>query len=467
MVALMLALVVPNAALADANDASARMTRQMQIKMQINRQRYGIAGQAVWAAHNGRTIVQGVDGYADVDGKERLTADHVLPVYSLSKLFVSVLIMQLVEGGQVDLDQPASVYAPGLPASWRSISVRQFLNHQSGVPEYYDETQAKLVFPASLHAALYGLANKPLLFPAGTRTRYTGTNSLVLSMILERHYGKPYGEIADERIIKKLGLKYTGLGTGWLPETGVARAYIGKDGQLRKDDHIDWPVYSFAHGSLYSSLNDLSRFLQAVAAGELVGKATLQRLWQPPTLADGQRAGFASGWEYGESGAYREVGHDGGARVRVRIAFDDSLDGDTYTFIYLTNGSARNVWSRILLDSAMATLAPRRFPANVLSEQLIAFASKPANGRQQAALIRSIRANGAIKGQDLERTVNNSGYAIRENLGVDAAIGVFAINTELFPRSANSWDSLAEAYAARGDKDKAKALYAKARELSK
>ena len=73
--------------------------------------------------------------------------------------------------------------------------------------------------------------------------------------------------------------------------------------------------------------------------------------------------------------------------------------------------------------------------------------------------VRTCENGGARPGVEGERLVV-------EHLGVDAAIRVFRLNTRLFPDSANAWDSLAEAHAARGDQDEAKALYAKARAIS-
>jgi len=457
-------LLLPCSAFAD-DVLSRSLTRQLE----VNRQRYGIAGQALLVAHDGRVLFRGVDGEADVDTHERLTADYIFPGYSLSKLFVSTLVMQLVEQGRVDLDAPASAYLSDLPASWRAISVRDLLDHTSGVPEYFDNRQGEVVsmaFPDDLQTVFASLADTPLQFAPGSNTRYTQTNYLVLAALLAAHYGKPYPQVAEKRIIRRLHLRHTWLGPAALPKHGVVTSYIGKDGRLEEDKDVAWPDYAYGHAGLYLTLDDLARFLKAMTSGELVGKATLRRLWQPRTLAGERRGWFVTGWEYGESGAYQQVGHDGGTRDRVRILFQDSLDGDVYTFVYLTNGSARNVWSRALVDSAMAVVAPDRFPREALSETLVSYALQaPAEGDANAKA-RSIRASIALGGAELERVVNNTGYAIRENLGVEPALRVFTLNTVLFPDSANAWDSLAEAHAAKGDTEKAKSLYDKAHGLT-
>ncbi|UBB23908.1 beta-lactamase family protein [Pseudoxanthomonas japonensis] len=465
---IVLVAVLPGAAFARDDDT---LSRSLERQMTLNRERYGIAGQALLVAHDGKVVFRGVDGEADVKTRRRVASGDVFPAYSLAKLFTSTLIMQLVEKGQVDPDTPASTYLPGLPAAWRTIAVRDFLDHTSGVPEYFDNRNgagaaADTVFAPDLAGVFTSLADRPMQFAPGSDTRYTQTNYLVLAALLEARYRKPYPRIVETRILGRLGMRHTWLGPAGLPPRGVVTSYIGKEGRLQQEQDLAWPAYAYGHAGLYLTLDDLGRFLRAMTSGELVGKATLRRLWQPRTLSGGKRGWFAAGWEYGESDGYRQVGHDGGARVRVRIVFKDSLDEDVHVFAYLTNGSTRNVWSRVLVDSAMAVTAPERFTAEALSERLVTYALQaPVEGDVQAQA-RTIRAGGVLDAAELERLVNTTGYAVRENLGVDAALRVFELNTVLFPASANVWDSLAEAHAAKGDMDKASTLRDKARRLA-
>lgn len=344
---------------------SARMTRQMQ----VNRDRYGIVGQAVLVSHRGEVVFRGADGVTDLVSRKSVAVDSVFEMFSVAKLFVSTLVMQLVEQGKVGLDEPASRYVKGLPEAWRRISVREFLDHASGVPEYFGEDMEKAVFPATMAAVFDGLANKPLLFPPGSDVRYTQTNYLVLSALLEAVYGKPYPQIARERIIDRLHLSHTWLGIASVPPDNLMTIYKGKDDKPVVETRIAWPTYTFGHSSLYSTLDDMQVFLQALADGKLVGKAALARFWSDGKLPNGKPGWFATGWDYGDSDGYRQVGHDGGTHVRVRLLYKGALDGDVYTVIYLTNGSGRNVWSRTLVDSAMAVASPTDFPVEVLAEK--------------------------------------------------------------------------------------------------
>lgn len=357
--------MAPSFATGEQNDLSQRL----QALLRSNRQRYGIAGQALVVMHDGKVIFSGVDGQIDIDSHRPVKNDSVFPAFSISKLFVSTLIMQLADQGRLDLGRPASEYVTGLPERWKRISVRDFLDHTSGIPEYFgsgqgEELTADTRFPPDITAVLASLANAPLQFVPGTETRYTQTNYLVLSALLAAYYGKPYPQVVQERIIRPLQLKHTWLGPSDVPQDLRATAYTGKNGRLQKDAAIAWPSYAYGHAELYTTASDLAHFMPAVASGKLVSQATLQRSWQPRELSTGQRGWFATGWDYGESHGYHEVGHDGGARSRVRIIFKEPLDERAYIIVYLTNGSAKNVWSRTLVDAVMQTVAPAEFPAS-------------------------------------------------------------------------------------------------------
>ncbi|MEN5392829.1 hypothetical protein [Stenotrophomonas sp. TWI377] len=216
--------------------------------------------------------------------------------------------------------------------------------------------------------------------------------------------------------------------------------------------------------ALHTTVGDLDRFLLALTRGELVRRGTLQRLWQPQLLSNGRRSGFSAGWEFEESGDYRMTGHDGG--TRARIAFSDGMAGDTYSFTYLTNGSAKNVWSRTLVDSTMAVVAPMQFPREALSERLITYAQEPPTAARTTALKQWLITTGRGDQPMLEQDINRVGDAVAENLGHATAVHIFTLNTTLFPRSPNAWDSLPETYSALGDLKQAERLYAKSKALA-
>lgn len=461
--------VVP---IASARGLTPDLSTQLDAQLQANRERYGIAGQAVLVAHDGQVLYQGASGERDPATHAPATVDSIFAAQSMAKLLTSTLVMQLVDEGKVDLDAPASRYVPDLPAAWRAIRVRDFLNHSSGIAEYYDRVDNRWVSKGyagvapDLAAALKVAAAAPMQFATGSRVQYTQANYLVLTALLEAHYRRPYPAIARERILQPLKMASTSWGVASVPAQRAAVPYIGKDGQLQPANEDPWPDYGWGHADLQTTVGDMNRFLQALATGRLLRTATLEKLWQPQKLSGGGSNFFSTGWDTTRSDGYTQVGHDGGTRVRARLAYKDTLASGYWVLVYLTNGSARNVWSSTLVESTMAVAAPNTFPHAVLSERLIAYALDDDAAAAQA-MRAWLRDDSGVTGNGLERAINAGGYAIRESLGAGRALKVFTLNTELYPDSANAWDSLAECHAALGQKETAERLYAKSKTLAK
>ncbi|MDT3431592.1 serine hydrolase domain-containing protein [Stenotrophomonas maltophilia] len=454
-----------------ARDVPTALSTRLDAQLQANRERYGIAGQAVLVAHNGQVLYQGASGERDPATHAPATVETIFAAQSMAKLLTSTLVMQLVDQGKVDLDAPASRYVPDLPTAWQAIHVRDFLNHSSGIGEYYDRVDNRWIskgYPGvapDLGAALKVAGAAPMQFATGSRVQYTQANYLVLTALLEAHYRRPYPAIARERILQPLKMTSTSWGVASMPARRAV-PYIGKDGALQPANEDPWPNYGWGHADLQTTVGDMHRFLQALATGKLVRTATLEKLWQSQKLSGGGSNFFSSGWDTTRSDGYTQVGHDGGTRVRARLAYKGTLADGYWVFVYLTNGSARNVWSSTLVESTMAIAAPQEFPHAVLSERLVAYALDDDAGAARA--IRSwLRDNNRVTGSELERAINATGYAIRQSLGARRALKVFALNSELYPDSANAWDSLAECHAALGEKEAADQFYAKSKTLAK
>lgn len=455
-----------------ARDVPTGLSSLLDTQLQANRERYGIAGQAVLVAHNGNVLYEGASGERDPATHAPATVDSIFAAQSMAKLLTSTLVMQLVDQGKVDLDAPASRYVPDLPPAWQAVHVRDFLNHSSGIGEYYDRVDNRWISKGytgvapDLTAALKVAGSAPMQFTTGNRVQYTQANYLVLTALLETHYRKPYPAIARERILQPLKMRSTSWGAASVPAQRAAVPYIGKEGQLQQANEDPWPNYGWGHADLQTTVGDMNRFLQALATGKLVRTATLETLWQPQKLTDGGSNFFSTGWDTTRSDGYTQVGHDGGTRVRARLAYKGTLASGYWVFVYLTNGSARNVWSSTLVDSTMAVAAPGEFPRAALAERLIGYAMSSDSG-SESALREWLRTSSGIASNELELAINGTGYAIRNNLGDRPALKVFTLNTALYPTSANAWDSLAECHAALGEQETADRLYAKSKGLAK
>lgn len=336
--------------LALAACGSASRPPALEVQLATNAEKYGVVGQAVLVLRDDEVVFRGSHGVVDVDSKRPVQPDQVFPVFSVAKLFTSTLVYELIERGAVELKAPIGRYVVDLPERWRTVTVEQLLDHSSGLPDYFTPGMTS-GFPKHAREMFASLADKPLVFEPGSDQRYTQTNYVLLGTLLEAHYGKPYRDIAIERIVRPLALNNTYLGRSAVPADKLPTSYRGTNDKLGLDPVIAWSEYGITHAELYTTVDDLGAFIIAVRNGRFVKQATLLALWKPHRLPDGSTGWFASGWEYEPNGAEHFVGHDGGAVLRVRLVFTDSLARGTSTYIYLTNGSRTNVWSRTLIDS--------------------------------------------------------------------------------------------------------------------
>ena len=173
-------------------------------------------------------------GVADAETGAPLTTDHRFRIGSVTKLFVATVVLQLVGEGALALDDEVGSIAEG-------VTLRQLLNHTSGLPDYYADLDSVIepyrtdrAYRPNLtpRAALELVHARPRLFPPGTGWSYSGGNYLVLGLIVEETTGATLREELRRRIIEPLGLEATDLPDGGPSPAGLARGYLPPDNPL-------------------------------------------------------------------------------------------------------------------------------------------------------------------------------------------------------------------------------------------
>ena len=217
--------------------------------------------------------------------------DGEVRIGSNTKTFVAVVVMQMVQEGKVGLDEPIETYLPGLikgeGIDASRITVRQLLQHTSGLPEhtdYYFSSNAVALeniqhyIPARdlLDVAL----SKPAAFEPGTQWSYSNTNYIVLGMLIERVSQRPVGEQIDQRIIKRLGLSHTyfpGNGEKKIRGSHPQGYHINGEGKLEDVTEMDASL-PWAAGAMVSTPSELNTFFQAVFDGRLLTQASIDEM---------------------------------------------------------------------------------------------------------------------------------------------------------------------------------------------
>ena len=216
--------------------------------------------------------------------------DGEVRIGSNTKTFVAVVVMQMVQEGKVGLDEPIETYLPGLikgeGIDGSKITVRQLLQHTSGLPEYTDTTPGRSdIFQVKDHYAqprdlLDTALSKPAAFEPGTQWAYTNTNYVVLGMLVERVSQRPVGEQIDERIVKKLGLSHTYFpapGDRSIKGTHPQGYHLSAEGKLEDITEMD-PAWAWAAGAMVSTPSELNTFFQAVFDGRLLTQASIDEM---------------------------------------------------------------------------------------------------------------------------------------------------------------------------------------------
>ncbi|WFE25439.1 serine hydrolase [Solwaraspora sp. WMMD791] len=229
-------------------------------------------------------------GVGDLRTGTKVPTNGQIRIASSSKMFASVIVLQLVGEGKVDLDGSVETYLPGLVRSPgvdpEAITVRQLLQHTSGLPDYLDAMfQGVADIPPYQHIYfeprdLLDMANGRQGQPAGTWA-YSNTNYLLAGLIAQRVTGRPFNELVTTRIIERIGLRDTyAPGVG---EEGI-RGRHPKGYQLDPavDQLLDFtrmdPSWGWAAGQLISTPADLNTFLRALLDGKLLKPAQLAEM---------------------------------------------------------------------------------------------------------------------------------------------------------------------------------------------
>jgi len=243
-------------------------------------------------------------GYSDVAAKAKATPVTKYKIGSITNIFTSAIIFQLIEEKKLTLDTKLSQFQPQIKNSDK-ISIAALLNHKSGIPDYTkDNDFADLSGQAQTKKKMIDrIAAYSPLFEPDTKADFSNTNYLLLGYIIEEVTGQPYKGNVLLRIIKKAGLKNTYYFTKVNPQKKEAYSYIFEEGQWVKADEWHESVAGAA-GGLQSTPSDLTQFIKALFGGSIISKPSLDEM----TNMD---MGYGKGIFQFPFGERRFFGHNG------------------------------------------------------------------------------------------------------------------------------------------------------------
>ena len=238
---------------------------------------------AIVTLRRGSHLTVLTSGVADVETARKPRSTDHMRIASIAKAFSGAVALQLVARGKLALRDTIGELLPNLPKRWSAVSLRQLLNHTSGVPDYtesdgfrqqFEDDPQGFVSPAKI---IGWVEDDPLDFDPGTDYRYSNTDNIVVGLMAERVTGKPYGGLLRKLVFDPLDLGETSFPVAPpLPEPFI-HGYVVEPGIAPQDvSTFLSPSGAWASGAIVSTPRDLGKFIRGYLGARLF-PARLQR----------------------------------------------------------------------------------------------------------------------------------------------------------------------------------------------
>ncbi|MFD9610991.1 serine hydrolase domain-containing protein [Streptomyces sp. NPDC059083] len=271
---------------------------------------------------------------------------------SVTKVFTAATVLQLAAEGRIDLDRPARAYLPELiPGRYRTVTVRQLLNHTHGIPaaelpgETVEEWYANRFAVHTPEELVRSATARPREFRPGTRQHYLNIGYTIAGLIVERVTGDTYEHQVERRILRPLGLRDTYF-PGADPEIrgphnhGYQTMRLDDGSTGLRDVSVWGTTDGWAAGDLVSTTADLERFTRVLFRGGVVRGPLLEEMFtlpKVPDLASGEPAAYSAGLSMKRLGGHEVWGKTGG-RWGYNAAIASTRDG-ARTLVYSVNAT--------------------------------------------------------------------------------------------------------------------------------
>ena len=263
---------------------------------------------SVLIARNGKVLIS--NGYGEADRKKHWvnTAQTKFRLGSLTKQFTAMAILILQAQGKLNVHDRICTYFSECPATWQKITIHQLLTHTSGIPDFtrFPDFQTTQGAPSSPTQTIARFKDKPLDFQPGKKFSYSNSGYILLGAIIERASGATYEAFLRDNIFIPLQMVNSGydhnnsdLAVGYRDQTSIPA------------DYIDMSI-PYAAGGLYSTVEDLYRWDQALYTDKLIPKNLRDKMIAPFALMpNGGGLGYGYGWGISKEGNHQMVGQEG------------------------------------------------------------------------------------------------------------------------------------------------------------
>jgi CubicO group peptidase (beta-lactamase class C family) len=421
------------------------------IKHEMTKQK--IPGLQLAVVQNNHIIKTKSYGLANIEDTVPVDNDTLFSINSITKVFTGVAVMQLVEEGKIDISKKISSYLPNLPVTWQDRTIKQLMSHTSGLPEILANDVGKLISDKGPDVAWELVQTLPNEFVAGSKFKYNQTNYIVIGKIIEKITNQPFVDFIRENQLQKVGMERTEY-AGFSNLNNVikhsARRYTYYyNQQLSNINTEEYSPMLYPAVGMSSTATELAKWIIALQKNMLLQEdSSIDALWKPAILNNGRTQGFnkllngyALGWPVVVRKQHPAVAPSGGNRSAFFIYPEDKL-----SIVVLTNLMG-GIPSLFIDDIAgfYITEMKKENGFGLPSSIKVLFHELEKNGYDKAIHVaESLQRKEEVKLTESE--VNDFGYWLVGQDKIQQALHVFLLNTDIFPESSNTFDSVAETY---------------------
>ncbi|GGG45341.1 serine hydrolase domain-containing protein [Epilithonimonas arachidiradicis] len=400
----------------------------------------GLFNGNVLVAKNNKIIYQKSFGFTDETKQTLLNKKSIFNIGSIAKEFNAVSIMILVERGLLDLDDPISKFNLGLPKWSEKVTIRHLINYASGIPRI----ENGLIAPKNDEEAWKILrSNDSLLFEPGTSYRYDNGNVFLQRRIIEKVTGMSFEEFVSKNIIKPLKM----TNSVFDPKSGYKNRTSSYD-----MDNVRCPEMQFISGWLWVDINDLYKWIEALNSNRLISKESFQTLLNNPYAKD----------EGGSLGRYfekEELQRHNGVSYKFESIFLNDLKNNIT--IILVSNTLNRVWDLGHIIHKLMLGKEYKIPKKSIYQAIRKEAVNDVNKAIETYYLLKKNSKNEYSFEN-PGELNKLGYELLRLGKNNESITIFKLATKEFPKDANLFDSLGEAYFTNKQYDLALESYKKA-----
>lgn len=294
-------------------------------------------GASLLIVENGRKVFQKAYGMANLENKIPAAIHTNFRLASITKQFTATGIMLLAERGMLDLDQTLDKIFGEFPAYGKFITIKNLLNHTSGIPDYEDYVPEHAIHPQVKDEGVLKIILKTdtPYFEPGTEFRYSNTAYALLALIVEKISGKRFGIFLEEEIFSPLKMKRTiAFEKGINDVSNRAFGFNMEKGRWALKDQSSTSAV-LGDGGIYSNTEDLYMWDQSLYKNQLLSATLLKEMFTYGKLNNGNTFPYGLGWHL-KNWKENEIVYHTGSSTSFRNIFY-RIPQKRFSIILLTN----------------------------------------------------------------------------------------------------------------------------------